>query len=120
VLESSQGSANDEVTTTTLSMDCYDADLDTIDFSKAAKATVKRKMMSESAYLPNADGSAWMADVVAEDTAALLTKVSAADAGILERLAQAPRLGSIVKVVYKRRGQREAGTAQANAVERIP
>jgi hypothetical protein len=39
---------------------------------------------------------------------------------VLGRLAQAPRLGSIIKVVYKRRGQREAGTAQANAVEQIP
>lgn len=121
VLENSPGSENDEVATTTLSMDCYNADTDTVDFTKAARATVTRKLMSESAYLPsNADNSAWMADVVAEDTAALLTKVSAADACILERMAQAPRLGSIVKVVYKRRGQREAGTAQANAVERIP
>jgi hypothetical protein len=120
VLERSPGSENDEVATTTLSMDCYDADTDTIDFSKATRATVTRNLMSESAYLPSNDNSAWMADVVAEDTAALLTKVSAADACILERMAQAPRLGSIVKVVYKRRGQREAGTAQANAVERIP
>ena len=94
-------------------MDCYNADSDTVDFTKAARATVHRKLMSESAYLPHdTDNSAWMADVVAEDTAALLTKVSAADACILERMAQAPRLGSIVKVVYKRRAQREAGTAQ--------
>ncbi len=121
VLENSAGSENDEVVTTTLSMDCYNADTDSIDFSKAAKATVTRKLMSESAYLPNdAEGSTWMADVVAEDAAALLTKVSAADASILERLAQAPRLGSIVKIAYKRRRQRSAGTAQANAVERIP
>jgi hypothetical protein len=121
VLENSPGSENDEVATTTLSMDCYDADTDTVNFAKAARATVTRKLMSESAYLPNdAGNSAWMADVVADDTAALLTKVSAADACILDRMAQAPRLGSIVKVVYKRRGQRDAGTAQANAVERIP
>jgi hypothetical protein len=121
VLEHSPGSENDEVATTTLSMDCYDADTDTIDFSKAARSAVTRKLMSESAYLPsNAENSAWMADVAAEDTAALLTKVSSTDACILERMAKAPRLGSIVKVVYKLRGQREAGTAQANAVERIP
>jgi hypothetical protein len=102
-------------------MGCYDAETDSIDFSKADRATVPRKLMSEPAYLPkDADGSVWMADVVAEDTAALLTKVSAADASILQRIAKSPRLGSIVKVVYKRRGQREAGTAQANAVERIP
>lgn len=120
VLENSPGSENDEVATTTLSMNSYDADTDTIDFSKAAKATVVRKLMSESAYLPRNDGSPWMADVVAEDTAALVTKMSAADAAVLERLAQSPRLGSIVKLVYKRRSQREAGTAQANAMEQIP
>lgn len=121
VLENSRGSENDGVATTTLSMDCYQANTDTIDFTKAARATVTRKLMSESAYLPNnADNTAWMADVVAEGTAAILTKVSSADALILERMACAPRLGSIVKVVYKRRGRREAGTAQANAVESIP
>lgn len=121
VLENRPGSEDDEVATTTLSMGCYDADTDTIDFSKADRSTVTRKLMSEAAYLPqNADGATWMADVVTEDAAALLTKVSAADACVLGRLAQAPRLGSIVKVVYKRRGQREVGAAQANAVEQIP
>jgi hypothetical protein len=121
VLENRPGSEDDEVATTTLSMGCYDADTDTIDFSKADRSTVTRKLMSEAAYLPqNADGATWMADVVTEGAAALLTKVSAADACVLGRLAQAPRLGSIVKVVYKRRGQREVGAAQANAVEQIP
>ena len=120
VLENSPGSENDVVATTTLSMNSFDADTDTIDFSKAAKATVIRRQMSESAYLPRNDGSPWMADVVSEDTAALVTKLSAADAEILERLSQSPRLGSIVKVVHKRRSQREAGSAQANAVEQIP
>jgi hypothetical protein len=121
VLENSPGSETDEVATTTLSMDCYDAETDTIDFGRAARATVTRRLMSELAYLPEvSDGSPWMADVAAEDTAALLTKVSSEDARILERLAQAPRLGSIVKVAYKRRRQRRAGTAQASAVERIP
>src|ERR1019366_2117833 len=62
----------------------------------------------------------WMADAAEEDTAAILTKVSTADARVLGRMAKAPRLGSIVKVVYKRRGQREVGAAQANAVEQIP
>jgi hypothetical protein len=96
-------------------------DTDSIDFSKAASATVTRKLMSESAYLPkDADGAPWMADVAAEDTAALLTKVSAADACVLEKLAQAPRLGSIVKIAYKRRRQRRGVSAQASAVERIP
>jgi hypothetical protein len=120
VLENRPGSVDDEVATTTLSMDCYDADTDTIDFSRADRSTVTRKLMAESAYLPQNEGSTWMADVATEDAAALLTKVSAADARVLGRLAQAPRLGSIIKVVYKRRGQREAGTAQANAVEQIP
>jgi hypothetical protein len=120
VLENSPGSENDEVASTTLSMECYDMVTDTIDFSKAARATVTRKLMSESAYLPKNVGSVWMADVVAEDSAALLTKMSTADGCILEKMAQAPRLGSIVKVVYKRRGEKEAGTAQANAVVHIP
>jgi hypothetical protein len=101
-------------------MNSYDADTDTIDFSKAARATVARKLMLESAYLPINDGSQWMADVAAEDTAALVTKLSSDDAAILHRLAESPRLGSIVKVVYKRRSRREAGSAQANAVEEIP
>lgn len=120
VLENSPGSEDDEVATTTLSMNSYDVDSDTIDFSKASRASVVRKLMSESAYLPRNDGSPWMADVAAEDTAALVTKLSAADAAILQRLAQSPRLGSIVSVVYKRRSQREAGSAQANAVDQIP
>ena len=120
VLENTPGSEDDEVATTTLSMACYDADTDTIDFSKAARAAVTRKLMSEAAYLPPNDGSPWMADVVTQDAAALLTKLSATDACVLARLAQAPRLGSIIKVVYKRRGQREVGAAQANAVEQIP
>jgi hypothetical protein len=61
-----------------------------------------------------------MDEVVTNDAAALLTKVSSEDARILESLAIAPRLGSIVKVVYKQRGNKEAGVAQANAVEEIP
>jgi hypothetical protein len=76
--------------------------------------------ISQSAYIPIGVAAPWMADAAEEDTAAILTKVSAADACVLGRLAQAPRLGSIVKVVYKRRGQREVGTAQANAVDQIP
>lgn len=120
VLENSPGSENDEVATTTLSMNCYDVETDTIDFSKAARATVVRRLMSESAYLPRNDGSQWMADVVAEDTAAVVTKVSSDDAAILGKLAESPRLGGIVKVVYKRRSRREAGSAQASAVEQIP
>lgn len=121
VLENRPGSDDDEVAMTTLSMACHDPDTDTIDFSKADRSTVKRSQISQSAYLPTGvDAEPWMADVAAEDASALLTKVSAADAGVLGRMAQAPRLGSIVKVVYKRRGQREAGTAQANAVEQIP
>lgn len=121
VLENSTGSEDDKVITTTLSMECYDANTDSIDFSKAAKSTVPRKLMSESAYLPEGEEDApWMADVAVESSAALLTKVSSADANILERMAQAPRLGSIIKVGYKRRRQRGAGAAQANAVEHIP
>jgi len=121
VLENSAGTEDDEVITTTLSMECYDANTDSIDFGKAVKATVPRKLMSESAYLPEGEeGAPWMADVVAESSAALLTKVSSADARLLERMAQAPRLGSMIKVGYKRRRQRGAGAAQANAVDRIP
>ncbi len=121
VLENSPASENDEVATTTLSMDCYDADTDSIQFGKAQKSTVKRSQISQSAYLPTDVGPApWMADVAEEDAAAILTKVSSADASVLERMAGAPRLGSIIKVVYKRKGQREVGTAQANAVEEIP
>src|ERR1019366_7056079 len=120
VLENKPGSEDDEVATTTLSVGCYDSETDTIDFSKAHRASVSRKLMSEAAYLPPNDGSQWMADVVSEDAAALLTKLSAMDACVLGRLAKAPRLGSIIKVVYKRRDQREQGMAQANAVEQIP
>jgi hypothetical protein len=121
VLENRPGSEDDEVAMTTLSMACYDADTDTIDFNKADRSTVKRSQILQSLYLPTGvDAEPWMADVAAEDTSALLTKVSATDARVLGRMAQAPRLGSIVKVVYKRRGQREVGTAQANAVEQIP
>jgi hypothetical protein len=121
VLENSPASENDEVATTTLSMDCYDADTDSIQFGKAQKSTVKRSQISQSAYLPTDVGPApWTADVAEEDAAAILTKVSSADASVLERMAGAPRLGSIIKVVYKRKGQREVGTAQANAVEQIP
>jgi hypothetical protein len=121
VLENSPASENDNVTSTTLSMDCYDADTDSIQFGKAQKSTVKRSQISQSAYLPTDVGPApWMADVAEEDAAAILTKVSSADAGVLERMSRAPRLGSIIKVVYKRRGQKEVGTAQANAVEQIP
>lgn len=120
VLENSPGTENDEVVTTTLSMNSYDTDSDTIDFGKADKGRVTRKLMSESAYLPENDGSPWMTDVVEEGAAALVTKVSSADAAVLGRLARSPRLGSIVKVVYKQRSQREAGSAQANAAEQIP
>jgi hypothetical protein len=115
VLENAPGSEDDEVATTTLSMACHDAETDIIDFGKAQKATVTRKLMSESAYLPSPDGSTWMADVVAEDAAALLTKVSSQDACVLQRMATAPRLGSIVKVAYKKRG-----SAQSTAVDAIP
>jgi hypothetical protein len=121
VLENSPASENDELTSTTLSMDCYDADTDSIQFEKAQKSIVKRSQISQSAYLPTDVGPVpWMADVAEEDAAAILTKVSSSDASVLERMARAPRLGSIIKVVYKRRGQKEVGTAQANAVEQIP
>jgi N-6 DNA Methylase len=120
VLENKPGSDDDEVAMTTLSMGCYDADTDTIDFNKADRSIVKRGQTSQSVYIPSGVVAPWMADAAEEDTAAILTKVSAADARVLGRMAQAPRLGSIVKVVYKRRGQREVGTAQANAVEQIP
>ena len=120
VLENRPGSGDDEVAMTTLSMGCYDADTDAIDFSKADRSTVKRSQISQSVYIPTGVAAPWMADAAEEDTAAILTKVSTADARVLGRMAKAPRLGSIVKVVYKRRGQREVGTAQANAVEQIP
>ncbi|MDQ3775599.1 MAG: N-6 DNA methylase [Pseudomonadota bacterium] len=121
VLENRPGTEDDEVVMSTLSMGCYDAYTDTIDFSKAERSTVKRNQISQSAYIPTGLGAApWMADAAEEDTAAILTKVSAADASLLGRMAQAPRLGSIVKVVYKRKGHRKVGTAQANAVEQIP
>ena len=120
VLENRPGSDDDEVAMTTLSMGCYDADTDAIDFSKADRSTVKRSQISQSVYIPTGVAAPWMADAAEEDTAAILTKVSTADARVLGRMAKAPRLGSIVKVVYKRRGQREVGTAQANAVEQIP
>jgi SAM-dependent methyltransferase len=120
VLENKPGSDDDDVAMTTLSMGCYNVETDTIDFSKADRSTVKRGKISQSLYIPTGVSAPWMADAAEEDTAAILAKVSAADACVLERMAQAPRLGSIVKVVYKRRGQREVGTAQANAVEQIP
>jgi hypothetical protein len=121
VLENCVGSQEDEVAMTTLSMDCYDAPTDTIDFGKASRATVLRRQISESAYLPHVQpGTPWMEDVVTTETAALLTKVSSHDARILEFLAAAPRLGSIIKVAFKRRATREVGAAQANAVEVIP
>ncbi|HEX4133302.1 MAG TPA: N-6 DNA methylase [Bryobacteraceae bacterium] len=120
VLENRPGSEDDELAMTTLSMGCYDVDTDTIDFSKADRSTVKRSLISQSAYIPTGVAAPWMADAAEEDTSAILTKVSSEDAAVLGRMAQAPRLGSIVKVVYKRRGHREVGTAQANAVEEIP
>src|SRR5258708_14649304 len=62
VLENSPASENDEVTSTTLSMDCYDADTDSIQFDKAQKSTVKRSQISQSAYLPTDVGpEPWMA-----------------------------------------------------------
>ena len=120
ILENSPGSADDDVATTTLSMACYDADSDSIDFAKADRSTIKRSQISEGEYLPQNDGSQWMADIVAEHSGALFTKLSSSDASVLARMAPAPRLGSIVKVAYKRRGQRETGSGQANAVAEIP
>lgn len=121
VIENSPGSENDEVATTTLSMACYDVDTDTIDFSKADRSTIKRDQISQSTYMPTGAGAApWMADVAEEDASAILTKVSSEDASVMERMAKAPRLGSIVKVVYKRKGKKKVGTAQASAVEQIP
>jgi SAM-dependent methyltransferase len=117
ILENRPGSEDDDVAMTTLSMGCYDASTDTVDFSKADRSTVKRSKISQSAYIPTNVSAPWMADAAEEDTAAIVTKVSATDACVLERMAQAPRLGSIIKVVYKRRGHRDA---QANAVEQIP
>ncbi|MFL6334552.1 MAG: class I SAM-dependent DNA methyltransferase [Pyrinomonadaceae bacterium] len=121
ILENSPGSESEEVATTTLSMACYDVATDTIDFNKADRSSVKRSRISQSSYLPTDVGTApWMDEVAGEGTAALLTKISSADADVLERLARAPRLGSIIKVVYKRRGKKKVGAAQADAVEQIP
>jgi len=121
VLENSPGSESDKIVTTTLSMTCYDANTDTIDFSKADRASVKRSQISQSAYLPKSMGvDPWMDEVAEESAAAILTKVSSADAKVLERMAQAPRLGSLVKVAYKRKGKKKPGEAQADAVEQIP
>ncbi|HEV2800975.1 MAG TPA: N-6 DNA methylase [Pyrinomonadaceae bacterium] len=121
VLEKSPGSESDEVATTTLSITSYNADTDAIDFSKADRSSVKRSQISQSAYLPKNVGAApWMDEVAEESAAAILTKVSSVDAGVLERMAEAPRLGSIVKVVYKRKGKKKVGVAQADAVEQIP
>ncbi|MBW4038938.1 MAG: SAM-dependent DNA methyltransferase [Acidobacteria bacterium] len=121
VLENSPGSADDSVTMTTLSMTSYVTSSDTIDFSSASRSIVPRRDLSENAYLPPlADSQLWMTDVTTEATPAILPKVSASDTSVLKKLAAAPRLGSIVAVVYKQRGQRLVGTAQANAVREIP
>jgi len=120
VVERDTGSEDDEIIMTTLSMGCYESGTDTINFSQAHRSTVTRRQISESVYLPENDGSPWMADVAEEDTTAIVTKVSSADAAVLARLAAAPRLGSIVKVAYKRRGQRATGRTQATAVAQIP
>jgi len=116
VLENSPGSDNDEVATTTLSMGCYDPDKDTIDFSKAQHDTVRRTQIMQTSYLPqNTESAIWMSTIADDETAAILTKISASDAAVMERLAQAPRLGDIIKLAYKKRG-RHAG----RSVDRIP
>jgi hypothetical protein len=121
VLENSPGSENDSVSMTTLAMSSYVAASDTIDFSLASRSVVLRCDLSENAYLPaQEDSQVWMTDVKTETAPAILPKVSASDTNVLKQLATAPRLGSIVTVVYKQRGQRLVGTAQANAVREIP
>jgi hypothetical protein len=60
VLENSPGSEDEEVATTTLSMTCYDAATDTIDFGKADRSSVKRSRISQSSYLPtDVDKAPW-------------------------------------------------------------
>jgi hypothetical protein len=116
VLENRAGSEDDEVAMTTLSMGCYDLESDTIDFTKADRSTVKRSLISQSAYVPeNVTRAPWMADIAEEESAAILTKVSSGDARILSRMAESPRLGSILKLAYKKR-TRNSGPS----VDRIP
>ena len=115
-LENLPGSDADEVATTTLSMDCYDAEADAIDFSKAQRGRVRRSQIMQSSYVPrDAESATWMSTIADDETAAILTKISEADACVMERLAQAPRLGNIIKLAYRKRG-RDAGPS----VDRIP
>ncbi len=118
IFQNSSGNAADDVRTTTLSMDCYDALTDTIDFSKAQVSTIKRWQMSDSAYLPAPDNSVWMADLQLDQNGALLTKLVEGDHEVLSFLSACPRLGSLVSLAYKRRTSAEG--SQAGAVLQIP
>ncbi|RWH94136.1 MAG: SAM-dependent DNA methyltransferase [Mesorhizobium sp.] len=107
VVEKTAPSTDDDVEMLQLDESCI-TDEDVIDFAKAQRSLVKRSDLERSRYLPDdATMAPWIGAIRAggDDAGAILTKMVEGDVPTLAATRNLPRLGSLVKVVWVKRGR---------------
>lgn len=105
IVEHSTPSADDKVEITTLYMDAYDPETDSLDFSKASHELLRRSELKQTAYLPHSSQLPfWALESFGNASESpLTTKLRAGDVELLCKFTNMPRLGGITQVAYSRR-----------------
>jgi SAM-dependent methyltransferase len=104
VVENTPPGADDEIELVQLDRSAMTED-DTIDFGKAVVHTVRRTDLDRTRYLPpEAAMQPWFSTIKvgAADTTAMLTKLAPTDVPVLDTMAGLPRLGAIIKLVWRK------------------
>lgn len=110
VIEHAAPRAGDTVKIVTVPPTAYDEAADVIDFGKASIEDVPLAKLSQEAFLPPLSTmSEWLGTIerCVGAYAPMLSKLKAKDLPVLDKLAQAPRLGAITATAWTRKRQGE-------------
>lgn len=107
VFENAQPEEDEQVKVTSVPMEAYDAETDTIDMARAVSNYVSRADLVQTRWLPRRilDSAEWrdLTEVATGRSAELSTKVRPGDASVLAKLSAAPRLAEQIQKVWVNR-----------------
>ncbi|MEP7005972.1 MAG: N-6 DNA methylase [Sphingomonas bacterium] len=119
VIERAPPEPDDTVAMITVPPEAYDEAGDIIDFDCATEERIPLAQLSQEAFLPSRASMMPWVDTIERcegASAPLLPKLKVADLEVLEVLAAAPRLGSIIKTAWTRRAKGET----MRVAEKVP
>lgn len=114
IVENSPGADDDDVTLTTVPPSAYEPVDDHVNMGASTSVVLKRRTLFQETYLPGVTAHPWtsLVDYDAGDQSPWTSKILPADLDALQSIAQARRLGSIVRTAYRKKKGKDRRVAR--------